>query len=40
MDVKKIEWLEPPALEPGEKHLNCCQKTLIACRDIIGISEE
>lgn len=40
MDIKKIEWLPPPKLEPGEKHLNCCQKTLIACREVMGISEE
>ena len=40
MDVNKIEWLAPPELEPGEKHLNCCQRTLIACHEIMGISEE
>ena len=39
MELSKVNWLEPPAVEPGEKHLNCCQRTLIACRDVLGISE-
>ena len=41
MELSKIEWLEPPELEPGEeKHLNCCQQVLIAGCDILGVSPE
>lgn len=40
MDLSKVEWLEPPETEPGEKHLNCCQKTLAGCCDILGMTPE
>ena len=40
MDLEKVEWLSPPALEPGEKHLNCCQQTLIAGCELLGVSPE
>lgn len=40
MDLKEIMWLDAPEPEPGEKHLNCCQQTLIACCDLLGVSPE
>lgn len=39
MDWEKVEWLNPPELEPGEKHLNCCQQVLMANCDLLGVTE-
>lgn len=40
MDLSKIEWLNPPETAPGEKHPNCCQKTLLGCCDAVGMTPE
>lgn len=40
MDLSKVEWLDAPVPEPGEKHINCFQKTLIEGCHILGISPE
>lgn len=40
MDLSKIEWLDPPETAPGEKHLNCCQKTLLGCCGVLDMTPQ
>lgn len=41
MDLSEVKWLDPPPMEPGApEHLNCCQRTLMALADVLGVSEE
>lgn len=40
MDLSKIKWLDAPIAEPGEKHMNCFQQTLVEGCRILGISPE
>ena len=40
LDVTKVEWMPIPEPEPGEEpHVNCFQRTLLAFRERMGLTE-
>ncbi len=40
MDLSHIEWLPaPPAGEGASEHLNCFQRVLVPCSDLLGTDE-